>query len=563
MALIKKVLYINEDIPSPDFTEQMQDDVINSYTEKYPDMIVKVYGFFTQDKNLLIFTDNQGAEIIGVPKMLKSSSINTININSLSDSMIQTYEFIITSDSKLQTYQDAVDIAQAKADYLFKYDNQRIPIINIIDYKFGNSLATVSASVFGNIDVEGNVEPLLGTTPESLNLIGGNSNIGKEKLEAINNNNDSYFRFTPSNFNKIDGINYDYSDITDRINFVVTSNSDILEDNTLVVSTNLYKQNNIVINTYDVETNNIIKTQNYDLSNIYYAQIYVTPSSNYIAIQEQGKDDKYYNNRTIILKKDSDGEYIEDSILEWAYNSSDNINRDYMPLYIKFEDNGTTLWFISNNDHYPKKYVRSNINEPFNKKTYEHPENYIEIKNTNVDVSMKDYRNFYTSDVAARTTSLSSSIVKDDSFKFYSSWFKINNDSIMSKDNISFDYDLSSDYVKNLVDPNNLLEEKNINFLCDVSYDVESVAYINDELKRVVIYIRGHNSGYDHKYNTIMTLQYNVSSGYYEIINIDSYETTPCGQVKSLVSDKRIITFFNVNKEDETKGELFIYKLYE
>jgi len=537
MALIKKVLYINEDIPSSDFTEQMQDDVINEYSKKYPNMVLKVYGFFTQDKNLLIFTDNNGSSILGVPKMLKSSSISSININSLTDSMIQTYEFIITSDSILASYQDALDIAQEKADSLFKNDNQRIPIINIIDYKFGNNLSIVSSSEFGETDDNGNIVPLLGTTPDTVEFSGGNPSQGKEKLEAIKNREVLYFDFNPTDFKRLTNFRFDYSNEEIHVDDASFNTSEILEDGSIVVAYNIYEDNRVIINTINSKNNNdVLKSQTIQLNDVYGAGLYVSSNSNFIAIQEYGNNSKFYNNRVIILKKDSDGEYIEDSILEWDYDGGDELIEN-PPKWIKIDNNGLNFYYTTHS-YSPKLYKRDNINTPFDRETYNHPENYASIEYSR--------RNSYTNKVIIGDSIIS--LKAEDHIK-------------MSARKKIINYDISDRDVRSLADPKGYVHLYNVNDVNLTNITQEnSFTYYTPDLKNFVVHAYEYSSGYKQVVNYLVTFKYNEDTRYYEITNFVRYESDRSGIVDwNITNDKSIIPIFS--KNSTFVGTIQMYQL--
>jgi len=185
MKNIKKVLVINQDNTLSEYLEKLP-AITDEKQKEFPDYLVKVYSFLTKDKKVVISTTPSNYKFMGVESgVYDIMDIKDLNLFTLDQEMLEIYEIVITKNSLIPTYQDAVNYAQHKADELFKNDGTRIPIVYIIDYKFGNNPVAISASIFGEIDAEGNTVPLLNPSAP-VNITGGNTEEGIEVQNSIN-----------------------------------------------------------------------------------------------------------------------------------------------------------------------------------------------------------------------------------------------------------------------------------------------------------------------------------------------------------------------------------------
>jgi len=106
----------------------------------------------------------------------------------MDDDMTKTYELNIMKSSDILDYETALNIAQSKADDMFKADDSKIPLVTVIDYKWLNAPTTISASLFSEIDEEGNILSLI--NPQAyVNVAIGDYLLGKlhKDITLINN----------------------------------------------------------------------------------------------------------------------------------------------------------------------------------------------------------------------------------------------------------------------------------------------------------------------------------------------------------------------------------------
>jgi len=180
---VKKVLNIEKDLSSTDFISQKMGEVTKRIQNKYSDKIVKVTTLCVQDKQLVISCTEESKIFMGAPsiglntplELLSQQALNSLSLVTLDNEMINTYELILTFDSTIPDYTSAINAAQAKADEIFEENDTKIPLVTVIDYRWGNPNKTISASIFGEEDPEGKVVPYLNGTA-TINITGGNIN---------------------------------------------------------------------------------------------------------------------------------------------------------------------------------------------------------------------------------------------------------------------------------------------------------------------------------------------------------------------------------------------------
>jgi len=176
---VKKLLYVEETLNEADYIAQRQDSIVADKQALYPNMIVKVTTFIAVDNKMIVSTTEENKILMGAgDKMLANRPLEEHSLLKLDDEMMSTYELTIAADTDLESYVMAIDVAQAKADQLFERNKTKMPIIEVIDYRWGNDPVTVTASVFGNIDVDGNTVPVINTAVP-LATIGGNRDAGE------------------------------------------------------------------------------------------------------------------------------------------------------------------------------------------------------------------------------------------------------------------------------------------------------------------------------------------------------------------------------------------------
>jgi len=188
MKSVKKVLNVEYDLSSADFIAQKQDSVSQEFQDRHPNDLVKVTTFCVPDKAIVVSTTQENVNFMGAAgRMLATRPLADQSILTLDDEMLKTYEITITAGTDLPDYVTAINVAQAKADEMFKEDDSKIPLVTVIDYRWGNVPATVSASLFGGLLSIGGTssEVVIGNSEdgELYGLI--NVNIGKAIKKVV------------------------------------------------------------------------------------------------------------------------------------------------------------------------------------------------------------------------------------------------------------------------------------------------------------------------------------------------------------------------------------------
>jgi hypothetical protein len=177
---IKKIFNYEEVLTSDEFIAQKQDTVSSEKQSLYPSLIVKVYTYCKEDKKFVIHTTEENRAYIGASdKKLAHRPVSEQSLMTLDNEMTNTYEIIIKANTTIADYITAKDIAQSKADEMFENDKTKMPIVTVIDYRWGNPVSILVPTAMGVIDQDGTTIPPSQTLPT---IIGGNSIRGKEVL---------------------------------------------------------------------------------------------------------------------------------------------------------------------------------------------------------------------------------------------------------------------------------------------------------------------------------------------------------------------------------------------
>jgi len=177
---IKKIFNVEYDLTSEEFKAQKQDEISEKCQAKHGDMICKITTFCAKDKQLVVSTTEKNRAFMGAAsKLLAHRPLAEQSFLNMDDDMVKTYEITITADTDLEDYVTAIDIAQSKADEMFEADDSKLPLVTVIDYRWGNVPATLTATVFSDVDADGNIIPLIGNTDSSANVIVGDGQRGK------------------------------------------------------------------------------------------------------------------------------------------------------------------------------------------------------------------------------------------------------------------------------------------------------------------------------------------------------------------------------------------------
>ena len=195
MKQVKKVFNVEYDLTSEEFKAQKQDEVSEKYQNTYKEYIVKVTTFCAKDKQIVIHTTQETSDLMGTgSKELAQRHMKEQSFLTMDDDMTKTYEINVMLDSDLPDYETVLNIAQSKANEMFEKDDSKIPLVTVIDYKWKNPPTTISASLFSEIDEEGNILSLI--NPQAY------ANVAIADAEA----GDAY---TKGLFVNTDGLTYD------------------------------------------------------------------------------------------------------------------------------------------------------------------------------------------------------------------------------------------------------------------------------------------------------------------------------------------------------------------
>lgn len=177
---IKKIFNYEDTLTSAEFIANKQDMISEQCQAKNPNMLCKVTTYCLADKQFVIHTTEENRVSLGaVERMLAHRPMADQSLLTLDNEMTNTWEINITADTPLPDYVTALDVAQSKVDAMFDEDKTKLPIVTVVDYRWGNSVTQVLPSVFGEVDIDGNTVPTPQPTP---NLSGGNSENGKSVL---------------------------------------------------------------------------------------------------------------------------------------------------------------------------------------------------------------------------------------------------------------------------------------------------------------------------------------------------------------------------------------------
>lgn len=169
---IKKVFNVEYDLTSEEFKAQKQDEVSEKCQAKHSDMLCKITTFCVPDKQLVVSTTEESRSLMGAAdKLLAHRPLAEQSFLNMDDDMVKTFEITITADTDLEDYVTAIDLAQAKADEMFKADDSKLPLVTVVDYRWGNVPATLTATIFSDVDSDGNPIPLIGSTDSSANMV--------------------------------------------------------------------------------------------------------------------------------------------------------------------------------------------------------------------------------------------------------------------------------------------------------------------------------------------------------------------------------------------------------
>jgi len=191
MKNVKKIFNVEYDLSSADFIAQKQDQVSQEYQDRNPNDIVKVTTFCVPDKAIVVSTTQENVDFMGAAgRMLATRPLEEQSFLTMDDDMVKTYEITITANTDLPDYVTAINIAQAKADQMFKDDDSKMPLVTVIDYRWGNVPTTLTSSIFTKTDEDGNAESLIGDTKD--NVVVGDAEEGDKVIKEMESIIDVY-----------------------------------------------------------------------------------------------------------------------------------------------------------------------------------------------------------------------------------------------------------------------------------------------------------------------------------------------------------------------------------
>lgn len=178
---IKKIFNLEEDLTSDEFIATKQDMISEQCQDAHPDFLCKITTYCTADKKFVIHTTEENKTALGaVERMLAHRPMAEQSLLTLDNEMTNTWEINITADTDLPDYVTALDVAQAKVDAMFDEDKTTLPIVTVVDYRWGNPTTQMLPTVFGDVDADGN---LISATQPSINISIGDRTKG-EKYKA-------------------------------------------------------------------------------------------------------------------------------------------------------------------------------------------------------------------------------------------------------------------------------------------------------------------------------------------------------------------------------------------
>jgi len=186
MKSIKKVFNVEHNLTADEFKNQKQVPVTEDYQSRYPEQVVKVTTFTVPDKQIVISTTEDSKEFMGAPTMmLAHRPLQEQSFLNMDDEMVQTFEFVISNGTDLPDYITALDLAQSKADDMFEADDTKLPLVTVIDYRWGNKPTTLSASLFSGEDENGIKIPLIGVLDGATTTLVADAQRGRDWVAGL------------------------------------------------------------------------------------------------------------------------------------------------------------------------------------------------------------------------------------------------------------------------------------------------------------------------------------------------------------------------------------------
>jgi hypothetical protein len=169
---IKKVFNLEEDLTSDEFIATKQDMVSEQCQVKHPNMLCKITTYCVKDKKFVIHTTEENRVSLGaIERLLAHRPMANESLMYLDNEMTNTWEINITANTTLPDYVTALNVAQAKVDDMFQDDKTRLPIVTVVDYRWGNPVTQIVPTIFSEYDEvsKGYIPPL---QPMPIMLIG-------------------------------------------------------------------------------------------------------------------------------------------------------------------------------------------------------------------------------------------------------------------------------------------------------------------------------------------------------------------------------------------------------
>jgi len=181
---VKKAFNVEYELNSEDFKASKMEEVSQRCQAKHGDNVIcKVTTFCVPDHQLIVHTTEENKDFMGASSVLLANRpLAEQSFLTMDDDMVKTWEITITADTSLPDYVTALNVAQAKADDMFAKDDSKIPLVTVIDYRWGNDPKTISASLFTTTDDDGNAISLVGNTDSAANVVVGDAEAGAKYL---------------------------------------------------------------------------------------------------------------------------------------------------------------------------------------------------------------------------------------------------------------------------------------------------------------------------------------------------------------------------------------------
>jgi len=142
MVSIKHILKINNTDTSAEYLQSgLLDEEINTIQNEYPYRLIKLFIIFLIDKKVIVLVAKDKIELLKgttSSNILTYQNLEDYSILNLNESFLNQFEINITKNGTTASYYEAVIKAKEKVNSFFEANQTKIPIVKLVDYKFGN-----------------------------------------------------------------------------------------------------------------------------------------------------------------------------------------------------------------------------------------------------------------------------------------------------------------------------------------------------------------------------------------------------------------------------------------